>query len=55
MSKNRGATRGHKIGVEIDRHAIDFWKLAKVVDEIQIPIETVRGLIPELLKMSSGL
>jgi hypothetical protein len=34
MSKFRGETRGHKIGVEIDRNAIDFLELAKVVDKI---------------------
>ena len=42
MSKNRGETRGHEIGVEIDCHAIDVLELAKVVDEIQIPIELQR-------------
>lgn len=34
--------RGHKIGIEIDRHAIDVLELAKVVDKIQIPIELQR-------------
>jgi Tfp pilus assembly PilM family ATPase len=42
MSKNKGETRGHKIGVEIDRHAIDVLELAKVVDKIQTLIELQR-------------
>jgi hypothetical protein len=41
MSKNR-ETRRHKIGVEIDRYAIDVLELAKIVNKIQIPIELQR-------------